>query len=221
MMSSRALLENSLPPSFGLAFQLCLLLIEKRLTALLRLSYSVKGIESLIISNDPIGYQRGSYTKNYLIDELNIHESRLVPLDSAEEFEKALNDGPKKGGVLQWLKSEHIWSSSSPVDVNWYSGSRVHKTGWGFAFQRDSSLAVDMSTAILKLSESGELQKIHDKWLSRKACSSEDTKQNVDRLQLNSFWGLFLLCGSACFIALLLYLIKMVHQYTRHSGRSS
>jgi ionotropic glutamate receptor len=27
-----------------------------------QLSYSVKGIESLTISNDPIGYLRGSYT---------------------------------------------------------------------------------------------------------------------------------------------------------------
>jgi ionotropic glutamate receptor len=78
-----------------------------------------------------------------------------------------------------------------------------------------------MSTAILKLSESGELQKIHDKWLSRQACSSEGAKQDVDRLSLKSFWGLFLLCGSACFIALLCYLIKMIYQYMRHSGRSS
>lgn len=78
-----------------------------------------------------------------------------------------------------------------------------------------------MSTAILKLSESGELQKIHDKWLSRQACSSEGAKQEVDRLPLKSFWGLFLLCGLACFVALLFYLIKMVHQYMRHSDRSS
>jgi len=78
-----------------------------------------------------------------------------------------------------------------------------------------------MSTAILKLSESGELQKIHDKWLSRKACNSEGIKQNIDRLLLKSLWGLFLLCGLACFAALLLYVIKMVHLYTRHSSRSS
>jgi ionotropic glutamate receptor len=78
-----------------------------------------------------------------------------------------------------------------------------------------------MSTAILKLSESGELQKIHDKWLSRKAYSAEGAKQDVERLPLKSFWGLFLLCGSACFVALLLYLIKMIYQYMRHSGQNS
>ena len=78
-----------------------------------------------------------------------------------------------------------------------------------------------MSTAILKLSENGGLQRIHDKWLTRSACNSEGAKQDVDRLPLKSFWGLFLLCGSACFLALLLYLIKMVREYMRHSDGSS
>jgi ionotropic glutamate receptor len=78
-----------------------------------------------------------------------------------------------------------------------------------------------MSTAILKLSENGGLQRIRNKWLTRSACSSEGAKEDVDRLQLKSFWGLFLLCGSAGFLALLLYLIKMVRQYTRHSDGSS
>lgn len=74
-----------------------------------------------------------------------------------------------------------------------------------------------MSTAILKLSENGNLQRIHDKWLMRSACSSEGAKQDVDRLQLKSFWGLFLLSGLACFLALLLYLIKMLRQFSKHS----
>jgi ionotropic glutamate receptor len=78
-----------------------------------------------------------------------------------------------------------------------------------------------MSISILKLSESGELQKIHDKWLARKACNLKGAKQDIDRLPLTSFWGLFLLCGLACVLALFLYLVQMVHQYMRHSSRGS
>ncbi|GLT69881.1 hypothetical protein SLA2020_419950 [Shorea laevis] len=178
--------------------------------------------ESLIISNDPIGYQRGSAVGNYLIDELNIHKSKLVPRNSEKEFEKALNDGPKKGGVAAVVEMrahmELFLSSRCEFGI---VGQEFTKSGWGFAFQRESPLAIDMSTTILKLSKNGELQKIHDKWLSRKACNTKGTKQDVDRLPLKSFWGLFLLCGSACFLALLLYLIMMVHQYWRHSGQSS
>mgnify|MGYP004708974277 CR=1 FL=1 len=99
----------------------------------------------------------------------------------------------------------------------------------GKAFPRDSPLALDMSTAILKLSESGELQQIHDKWLQRSACSSQSTKLVVDRLQLGSFSGLFFVCGLACLLALLVYFILIVRQFLRYhsepesesSGQSS
>ncbi|KAI4327856.1 hypothetical protein L6164_020268 [Bauhinia variegata] len=64
-----------------------------------QLSSSVKGIESLVTSNDRIGFLRGSFAENYLTEELNIHKSRLVALNSPSEYEKALKDGPGNGGV--------------------------------------------------------------------------------------------------------------------------
>jgi len=75
-----------------------------------------------------------------------------------------------------------------------------------------------MSTAILKLSESGDLQRIRDKWLTRRACSSEGAKESIDRLELKSFWGLYLLIGMACFIALLCYVIRLIYRFSRHSN---
>ena len=74
-----------------------------------------------------------------------------------------------------------------------------------------------MSTALLTLSENGELQKIHDKWLARKVCDSQATDLVSDQLQLQSFWGLFLICGIACFLALLAHFCMMINQYIRHS----
>ncbi|XP_023893526.1 glutamate receptor 3.6 [Quercus suber] len=187
-----------------------------------QLSSPVKGIESLISSNDPIGYLRGSFAENYLTQELNVHKNRLVPLNSPNEYEKALRDGPRKGGVAAVIDEraymELFLSTRCEFGI---VGQEFTKMGWGFAFPRDSPLAIDMSTAILKLSENGGLQRIHDKWLTSSACSSEGAKQDVDRLPLKSFWGLFLLCGSACFLALLLYLIKMAREYMRHSDGSS
>jgi len=76
-----------------------------------------------------------------------------------------------------------------------------------------------MSTAILSLSENGELQRIHEKWLSEKACghhSSED-----EQLQLNSFRGLFLICGVTCFVALLIYFLSMLHQFSKKSPKKA
>lgn len=43
----------------------------------------------------------------------------------------------------------------------------------------------------------------------------------VDRLQLRSFWGLFLICGLACLIALFLYFLKTVRQFSHHYSEES
>lgn len=88
------------------------------------------------------------------------------------------------------------------------------------AFQRDSPLAVDLSTTILQLSENGDLQKIHNKWLTHGECSPlTDSEDN--RLSLQSFWGLFLICGIACLIALTTFFCRVLCQYRKFSPEGS
>lgn len=70
-----------------------------------------------------------------------------------------------------------------------------------------------MSTAILALSENGDLQRIHDKWLSTSACSVDTSELDSNRLHLKSFWGLFLICGLACFIALVIYFFQILRKF--------
>ncbi|XP_068329550.1 glutamate receptor 3.6-like [Pyrus communis] len=183
-----------------------------------QLSSSIKGIHALLSSNAPIGYQQGSFARNYLVDELNVDESRLVPLIMPDDYAKALKAGPHKGGVAAVIDErayiEVFLSSRCDFSV---VGQEFTKTGWGFAFARDSPLAVDLSTALLKLSENGDLQRIHDKWLMRTPCASQGAKLQVDRLQLRSFWGLFVICGAACFLALAIYFCMMLHQFSKHN----
>lgn len=86
------------------------------------------------------------------------------------------------------------------------------------AFPRDSPLATDLSTAILKLSENGDLQRIHDKWLTISSCSLDNTELESNRLHLKSFAGLYLLCGIACLIALLIYFFKIFRKYQQFAS---
>ncbi|KAK4261986.1 hypothetical protein QN277_027609 [Acacia crassicarpa] len=182
-----------------------------------QLSSPIKGIETLVASKEPIGYLQGSFSKNYLIEEIGIDESRLVPMRTPEESAKALRDGPKKGGVAAYVDErayiELFLSSRCDFAI---VGQEFTRNGWGFAFPRDSPLAVDLSTAILKMAENGDLQRIHDKWLLNIACLSQNAKFEVDRLRLKSFWGLYLMCGVACVLALLAYIIVMMRQYKKH-----
>ncbi|KAJ4964145.1 hypothetical protein NE237_024084 [Protea cynaroides] len=185
-----------------------------------QLSSPIKGFESLILSNEPIGFPQGSYAENYLSKVLNIPKSRLVPLGSAAEYERALQAGPKKDGVAAVVDErayvELFLSTRCKFTI---VGEEFTNFGWGFAFPKDSPLAVDMSTAVLTLSENGDLQRIHDKWLTRRACNSQGLVLESDQLHLSSFWGLYAVCGSACFLALLVYFILMIYQFVRHFGK--
>ena len=73
-----------------------------------------------------------------------------------------------------------------------------------------------MSKAILKLTETGELERIKDKWLTDTICSSEDTKLTDDSLDLHEFFGLFFLCGLAYVFALIINFVKWMIKFKRH-----
>ncbi|KAJ4841484.1 hypothetical protein Tsubulata_041828 [Turnera subulata] len=106
--------------------------------------------------------------------------------------------------------------------VLWIPEYRINESSWGHAFPRDSPLAVDMSTAILKLSENGELEKIHNRWLTKKTCSSVNTAgSGAEQLNLQCFSGLFLVCGTTCFLALLVHFCKMLHQFMKYFPEDS
>ncbi|XP_042429058.1 glutamate receptor 3.1-like isoform X1 [Zingiber officinale] len=178
-----------------------------------KLSTTVEGIDSLRTGNGFIGFQVGSFAENYMVEELRIPRSRLKAL-SPEEYAEALELGSDNGGVTAIVDElgyvEIFLSKNCQFSI---VGPEFTKNGWGFVFQRDSPLAVDMSTAILTLSENGDLQRIHDKWFTRAACFSESEEIDSERLSLSSFWGLFLICGISCFLALLIYLTGVIYQY--------
>ncbi|KAK1304367.1 Glutamate receptor 3.4 [Acorus calamus] len=183
-----------------------------------QLSARIEGLDSLIASSDTIGYQEGSFARNYLMEELNIAASRLVSLQTPADYERALRLGPKGGGVAAIVDElpyiQLFLANHCKFKV---VGPEFTKSGWGFAFQRDSPLAIDMSTALLGLSENGDLQKIHDKWLNRQDCSTQDSQIDSNQLSLSSFWGLFLICGISCLLALLIFFLRVLCQYNRYT----
>ena len=84
------------------------------------------------------------------------------------------------------------------------------------AFPRDSPLAVDMSTAILKLTETGEFKKIQDNWINKQACGPQSSSLVSTQVQLKSFWGLFLIFGLVCVVGVLIHLCMTLYKFRRH-----
>lgn len=183
-----------------------------------QLDTSIRGVDDLKNSDYPVGFQVGSFAEGYMVKELNISQSRLRALGSPEEYAEALKQGPENGGVSAIVDErpyvELFLSTYCKVAV---AGSDFTSRGWGFAFPRGSPLQVDLSTAILSLSENGELQRIHDKWLNTGECTADNTEfVDSNQLRLESFSGLFLICGVACILALLIYLGIIIRKYLRH-----
>ncbi|CAJ1956328.1 unnamed protein product [Sphenostylis stenocarpa] len=182
-----------------------------------QLSSPITGIDSLIASNWPIGYQVGSFAYSYLADNLYVSKSRLVSLGSPEEYALALRKGPSGGGVAAIVDElpyvELFLSKETDFGI---IGRPFARSSWGFAFQRESPFAYDMSTAILKLSENGDLRKIHEQWFCKMGCPGQRTSNSKPaQLHLVSFWGLYLSCGVVSLAALVLFLLRMIRQYAR------
>ncbi|PHU10769.1 Glutamate receptor 3.2 [Capsicum chinense] len=130
-----------------------------------QLSSSIQGIESLVTSNEAIGYQVGSFVENYLFEEVNIAKSRLVPLGSPEEYADALEQG----------------RVAAVVPKSW---PRVHQKWVG--------ISIDMSRAILQLSE-----KIRNKWLQRSSAAASVEELLGFIPHLRSCW---LFCSACIFL---------------------
>lgn len=87
------------------------------------------------------------------------------------------------------------------------------------AFPKGSQLAIDFSTAILTLSESGDLQRIYDQWLSTSSCSNSNVAVSSNQLGLGTFWGLFLITGLASLVCCIIYLIRMALLHKKMADR--
>ncbi|KAG6617663.1 hypothetical protein I3842_Q142700 [Carya illinoinensis] len=97
-----------------------------------QLSSPITGIDALVTSNEPIGFQVGSFAENYLTDELNIPKSRLVALGSPEECAVALERGTVAAVVDEQPYMELFLSDHCRFSVR---GQEFTKSGWGFSIR--------------------------------------------------------------------------------------
>lgn len=94
-----------------------------------QLSSSITGIETLISSNSPIGFQVGSFAENYLSEKLNIPKSRLHSLGSPQEYATALEKGIVSAVVDEQAYLELFLSDHCMFSIR---GQEFTKSGWGF-----------------------------------------------------------------------------------------
>jgi glutamate receptor, ionotropic, plant len=97
-----------------------------------QLSTGIQGLDSLLSSDQPIGYQVGSFAKSYMMQELGVHESRLREL-AISDYAASLQRGPGNGGVgaiVDELPYVQLFLSTNCQFKT--VGQEFTKGGWGF-----------------------------------------------------------------------------------------
>lgn len=98
-----------------------------------QLSSPIKGIDSLVSSDAPIGFQVGSFAENYLIEQLGVPSSRLKAIGTPEEYARQLDLGPENGGVAAIVDERPYVEMFLSTQCRFSTvGSEFTKSGWGF-----------------------------------------------------------------------------------------
>ena len=98
-----------------------------------QLSPSILGLDSLVQSSLPIGYQTGSFVRDYLIG-LHVDPRRLKELTTPETYLQALEAGPHRGGVAAIVDELPYIQLFQQTNCKHYviAGQEFTKSGWGF-----------------------------------------------------------------------------------------
>lgn len=174
-----------------------------------RLQPNVTDILCLKKYNMKIGCDGDSFVRTYLEKVEQFKPENIINMDNEYSYEDAFKNNSIAAAFLE-LPYEKVYMSKY---CKGYSAS-VPTTkfgGLGFMFQKGSPVARDVSKAILRLLEQGELRMLEDKWMNdAEDCSNNSTSESTESLRLGSFWVLYVISGATSTICFLLYTIQLL-----------
>lgn len=92
--------------------------------------------------------------------------------------------------------------------------------GFGFAFPKGSPLVHDISRAIAKLREDGELHKIEQTWFQDQSVfEKQESLTKLSILDFYSFRGLFLITGTSLTLALIIFYVFLIKNKLTNEGQ--
>nr|GMD24967.1 glutamate receptor 2.2-like [Ipomoea batatas] len=165
--------------------------------------------EFSVSKDSMVGYQEGSFVKDFLIKELNFKESRLRAFSSIEEFHDGMTRGSKNGGIDVIIdESPYAKLLLRKYGSAYKTVGPTYKTGgFGFVFREGplSLLAHHFSRTILKVTKSDRMAGIEQRNLGFGYSNVKaDETGNNDGLDPYNFGGPILVIVSANILALFL-----------------
>ncbi|CAL1388430.1 unnamed protein product [Linum trigynum] len=177
-----------------------------------RLKPNVTDIDWLKKNNLRVGCDGDSFVRNYLEKVLEFKAGNIENVNNEYNYETQFDKNQISAAFLE-LPYQKVF-------INHYckrftaTAQTFRFGGLGFVFQKGSPIAADVSKAILKLSEEGELKRLEEDWFSpSRECSGSRSDDNTESLSLQNFWGLYVLSGATSTVCLVVFLLHLLRKY--------
>ncbi|XP_011083927.1 glutamate receptor 2.7-like [Sesamum indicum] len=175
-----------------------------------RLQPSILDIDHLRNTNAVVGCNGNSFIVRYLIDVLHFKQENVQRIYSINDYPRAFETGE--------IKAAFFVAPHAKVFLATYckgytiSGPSIKLGGFGFVFPKGSPLAVDISEAILKLTQSGHVNTLEKNMLYPSNCTSSTNSDEADDMKLGPepFSGLFQVLGGIIGVAFFISVIRLV-----------
>ncbi|KAG8377608.1 hypothetical protein BUALT_Bualt08G0050700 [Buddleja alternifolia] len=126
-----------------------------------RLQPSIVDIEYLRNTNAAVGCNGNSFICRYLINVLHFKPENVWKINSIHEYPKAFEDGGIKAAFFVAPHAKVFLAEYCKGYI--ISGPSFKLGGFGFVFPKGSPLAIDISEAILKVTQSGLVNTLEKK----------------------------------------------------------
>ncbi|KAI3504859.1 hypothetical protein L1887_26609 [Cichorium endivia] len=147
-------------------------------------------------NNDIVGCNGNSFIVRYLVNVLHYRPENIRNIDSIDDYPKAF----KKGEIAAaFFVSPHANVFLAKYCHGYEKIGPTYKLGgFGFVFRKGSTLVGDISEAVLKLTQNGEINTLNENMLrSSSNCSRFAQESNhPTSLGPKPFTGLFMISGS-------------------------
>uniref|UniRef100_A0ACD5XS20 Uncharacterized protein n=1 Tax=Avena sativa TaxID=4498 RepID=A0ACD5XS20_AVESA len=217
VFAHRENLKSNLSRIAVLVWVFVVLILQSSYTASLTSMLTVPQLEPTVAdygalrsSPEKVGVMNNSFVLRAMT-ELGFPQERLLRYPDAQSFHEALLNG-SIGAIVN--ETPYLKIFLKTYRDNFTMTNPLNKTGgFGFAFPKGSPYVMDLSQAILKLTESDEMNMIERKWFGDPDDDSDtqgDGQFTSDSLSFGSFWGLFLITGVTSLMCCAVHLVKFV-----------
>ncbi|KAJ1289773.1 hypothetical protein BS78_02G189900 [Paspalum vaginatum] len=220
VFAHRERISNNLSRIAVVTWLFVVLILQQSYTASLssiltveQLQPTVTNLGEVIRQGANVGYLNDSFLPE-LLKRLKINDSKMIPLDSPEEYNDALSSG-RVAVIVDEIPYLKVFLSKYCHNYTMV-GPTYKFDGFGYAFPRGSPLTPEISRGILELAASGSMAKLEKQLYGDTTCPDKDDSQTSSSLTLHSFLGLFIITGTSSLLALILHVVITIYNHRSH-----